>query len=92
MISVCIATYNGSNFITRQLDSVLAQLGENDQVVVVDDCSKDRTVQMIQETYGDRVEVYVNEQNLGVMKSFEKAISKATGDILFFYVTRMIFG
>ena len=83
MISVCIATYNGSNFITRQLDSVLAQLGENDQVVVVDDCSKDRTVQMIQETYGDRVEVYVNEQNLGVMKSFEKAISKATGDILF---------
>lgn len=83
MISVCIATYNGSAFIVRQLDSVLSQLKENDQVIVVDDCSKDNTVQIIRETYGERVEVYVNESNAGVIKSFEKAISKATGDILF---------
>jgi glycosyltransferase involved in cell wall biosynthesis len=83
MISVCIATYNGAGFIVRQLNSVLSQLSEQDQVVVVDDCSKDDTVQVIKDTYGNRVEVYVNERNAGVIKSFEKAISKARGDIIF---------
>ena len=82
-ISVCLATYNGADFIIRQLDSVLKQLRENDQVVLVDDCSKDGTVEMIKEKYGNRVDVFVNEQNVGAIKSFEKAISLAKGDILF---------
>jgi glycosyltransferase involved in cell wall biosynthesis len=82
-ISVCLATYNGAEFIIRQLDSVMKQLGENDQVVVVDDGSKDRTVELIKEKYDAQVEVHVNDQNLGAIKSFEKAISLAKGDILF---------
>jgi glycosyltransferase involved in cell wall biosynthesis len=83
MISVCIATYNGADFIIRQLESVLKQIGSDDQVVIIDDCSKDNTVQIIKDTYGDRIEVHVNEQNSGAIKSFERAISKATGDIIF---------
>lgn len=83
MLSVCMATYNGSQFVVRQLESVLKQLGENDEVIVVDDGSKDDTVQVIRKTFGGRVQVYVNEQNLGVIHSFEKAISFAKGDILF---------
>jgi glycosyltransferase involved in cell wall biosynthesis len=82
-LSVCMATYNGAEFVVRQLNSVLSQLSENDQVVVVDDGSKDRTVDLIRETYGDRVEVYNNPVNLGVIKSFEKAMSLAQGDIIF---------
>jgi glycosyltransferase involved in cell wall biosynthesis len=82
-ISVCLATYNGEKFIIRQLDSVLKQIGENDEVIVIDDCSKDRTTSLIKENYGPSVQVIVNENNLGAMKSFEKAISIAKGDILF---------
>jgi glycosyltransferase involved in cell wall biosynthesis len=78
-----MATYNGAQFVTRQLDSVLKQLGPEDEVIVVDDGSKDNTVQLIRETYNGRVKVYVNEKNLGVIHSFEKAISLAKGDILF---------
>jgi glycosyltransferase involved in cell wall biosynthesis len=83
MLSVCMATYNGAKFVCRQLDSVLKQLSADDEVIVVDDGSKDNTVQLIRETYEDRVQVYVNERNLGVIHSFEKAISLAKGDILF---------
>ncbi|MGJ7910701.1 glycosyltransferase family 2 protein [Neobacillus sp. LXY-1] len=83
MLSVCMATYNGEPFIVRQLDSVLKQLSPNDEVIIVDDGSKDRTIPLIKETYGDRVQVYVNEKNVGAIKSFEKAISLAKGDILF---------
>ncbi len=83
MLTVCLATYNGAEFVVRQLNTVLKQLSANDEVIVVDDGSKDNTVQVIRETYGDRVQVYVNEKNLGVIHSFEKAISLAKGDILF---------
>jgi glycosyltransferase involved in cell wall biosynthesis len=82
-LSVCMATYNGAEFVIRQLDTVLKQLKQEDEVIVVDDCSKDGTVQVIREAYGDRVQVIVNNKNLGPIKSFEKAISLATGDILF---------
>ncbi|MCM3602672.1 glycosyltransferase [Robertmurraya korlensis] len=83
MLSVCLATYNGEDFVVRQLESVLKQLNDSDQVVVVDDCSKDQTVSLIKETFGGRVEVFVNASNSGPVKSFEKAISLAKGDIVF---------
>jgi glycosyltransferase involved in cell wall biosynthesis len=81
--SVCMATYNGAPFVVRQLESVLKQLGPNDEIIVVDDRSKDNTVQVLIETFGDLVQVHVNEKNLGAIKSFEKAISFSSGDILF---------
>ncbi|MFC4800149.1 glycosyltransferase family 2 protein [Neobacillus sp. GCM10023253] len=81
--SVCIATYNGENFIRRQLDSIIKQLNQEDEVIIVDDGSKDQTVQVIKNTFDKRIQVHVNDKNLGVIKSFEKAISLATGDILF---------
>ena len=83
MISVCLATYNGEKFITRQLDSLVNQLTESDQIIVVDDGSKDQTVDLIKEKYGDRVQIHVNDKNVGAIKNFEKAISLAKGDILF---------
>ncbi|MDF2859281.1 MAG: alpha-L-Rha alpha,3-L-rhamnosyltransferase [Neobacillus sp.] len=83
MISVCLATYNGAPFIIRQLDSVIKQLSEQDQVIVVDDCSNDLTIDLIKETFGDRVEVYVNDQNMGAIKNFEKAMSFAKGEFIF---------
>ncbi|WP_428909668.1 glycosyltransferase family 2 protein [Niallia sp. Krafla_26] len=78
-----MATYNGAQFVIRQLDSVLKQLNEDDQVIIVDDRSSDRTLELIKDKYGHRVEVHVNEQNLGAIKSFEKAISLAKGEIVF---------
>lgn len=82
-ISVCLASYNGEQFIVRQLDSVIKQLNNDDQIVVVDDGSNDHTVQLLKDTYGDRVELYINKENLGPIKSFERAISLAAGDIIF---------
>lgn len=83
MISVCMATYNGEKFVIRQLESIIKQLSNNDQIIVVDDRSTDRTVELIKEEFGNRVEIHVNKNNLGPIKNFEKAISKATGDYIF---------
>jgi glycosyltransferase involved in cell wall biosynthesis len=81
--TVCMATYNGAQFVVRQLESVLKQLEMEDEVIIIDDRSSDNTVQTIKDHFGERVQLHVNETNLGAIKSFEKAISYAKGDILF---------
>ena len=43
-ISVCMATYNGEIFLEKQVVSILLELDEFDEIIVVDDCSSDGTV------------------------------------------------
>lgn len=82
-VSVCLATYNGAKYLKEQLDSILSQLNENDEVVVVDDCSSDGTVDLVN-SYGDhRIRLYLNKENRGVNDSFEKAISMSKGEYIF---------
>lgn len=83
MISVCLATYNGACWIKTQLQSVLSQLGENDEVVLVDDVSSDNTLEKVGELRDARIRVFRNERNLGVDLTFQKALSLARGNIFF---------
>lgn len=85
MISVCMATYNGEKFIERQLNSILPQLNESDEVIIVDDSSKDNTINLIEEMKkkDKRIKLIQNNPNLGVLKSFNKAMNLAQGDFLF---------
>lgn len=82
MITVCMATYNGEQHITRQLTSILVQLNDADQVIIVDDCSSDQTVTIVQSFCDNRINLYQNEQNIGVISSFERAISLADNDYI----------
>ncbi len=73
-----MATYNGEKYIEEQLQSILDQTRPVDEVVICDDRSQDNTVQIVRKfidvnnltnwTY------VVNEQNLGYIKNFRKAI------------------
>lgn len=84
MISVCIATYNGGRYIREQVESILAQLGEGDELVVSDDGSKDGTISAL-ETFGDkRIIIFHNEGRHGVVPNFENALKHSSGDIIFF--------
>jgi glycosyltransferase involved in cell wall biosynthesis len=51
-ISVCIATYNGEKFIVSQLRSILGQLSAQDEIIISDDGSQDRTMEIIKEFKG----------------------------------------
>lgn len=82
-VSVCIATYQGEAYIERQLRSILEQIGPADEVVLVDDCSRDRTVEVIEGIRDDRITVYRNPINRREVFSFGRAIELARGDIIF---------
>jgi GT2 family glycosyltransferase len=82
-ISVCMAAYNGGRYVDLQLGSILPQLGPGDEVVIVDDCSKDDTRERIR-AFGDgRIRLIEHAVNQGVVRTFEDALRSATGDILF---------
>jgi glycosyltransferase involved in cell wall biosynthesis len=82
-ISVCMAAYNGARYIQEQIASILPQLGFSDELIIVDDASQDDTVRAIL-SFGDkRITLLHNEQNCGVIKSFERALMYASGDLIF---------
>jgi glycosyltransferase involved in cell wall biosynthesis len=82
-ISVCMAAYNGGPFVEAQLTSILTQLRPNDEVVIVDDGSKDDTIERIEQVGDARIKLLRHEANAGVIATFEDALRSATGEILF---------
>jgi glycosyltransferase involved in cell wall biosynthesis len=82
-VSVCLATYNGSQYVEKQIDSILPQLLSGDELIVVDDFSSDDTVKIIEKIGDSRIRILKNFSNLGVINSFEKAILHSSGDIIF---------
>jgi len=83
MISVCIPTYNGEKYICQQLQSILPQLSEIDEVIVSDDRSTDRTLDIVKSFNDSRVKIYTNTNNQGVVFNIENALMRAKGTMIF---------
>jgi len=80
-----MCTYNGSQYLWEQLQSIASQNPLPGELIVCDDGSADHTVDLLrtfaaQSTF--RVQVFVNEERLGPAKNFEKAIRLCTGDVI----------
>lgn len=77
-IDILLATYNGEKYLKEQIDSILNQTYKNIKLIVSDDCSKDKTVEILKEyeKKDERVEIYIQEKNLGVVKNIEFLLSK----------------
>lgn len=82
-ISVCMATYNGEKYIKEQLDSILSQLEENDEVIVSDDHSTDKTLDIVKGLNDSRIKFFLNKNKNGLTYNFENAIKQAEGDYIF---------
>ena len=83
MISVCMATYNGSTFVREQCLSILSQLSAEDELLIQDDMSTDDTVDTILSIGDERIALVTNKSNIGYQKNFERVLSRAHGDLVF---------
>ena len=86
-ISVIMSVYNGEEYLNEAIDSVLNQTFKDFELIVINDCSKDKTAEILRqyESLDTRVKVHTNEQNLRLPSSLNKAISLAKGE----YIARM---
>ena len=84
-LSVAMCTYNGAKYLREQLDSIAFQTRPPDELVVCDDQSSDNTTEIVK-TFAAKasfpVHLFVNEENIGSTKNFEKAIRLCEGDII----------
>ena len=55
MISVCMATYNGSRYLKQQVESILCQLAADDEIIVSDDGSTDDTLSILADFNDPRI-------------------------------------
>lgn len=77
-----MATYNGERFIRRQLETILSQLGPEDEVVVSDDSSSDRTVEIVRSIADHRIRLFAGNTFRSPIFNFENALKQATGDVI----------
>lgn len=85
-LSVAMCTYNGDKFIASQLSSILDQTIPIDDIVICDDGSNDKTLEIIsriQQENPNKINLFRNPVNLGSTKNFEKAIDLCSGDYIF---------
>lgn len=81
--SVCMAAYNGSRWIGEQIDSILADLGPEDELVVVDDKSTDNTADVVAAMSDPRIRLVRSEVNERYVRTFGKAAALARGQYIF---------
>lgn len=82
LISVCIPVYNGDNYIRESIDSVLNQTEGNFELLVVDNCSTDHTLEILAAYNDPRIKVFVNKENLGAVPNFNRCIELAKGEFM----------
>lgn len=82
-VSVVMATYNGERYLKEQIASVLSELQPGDELIVVDDASQDGTSGLLATVAWPTLHIVKNPCNVGVLRTFERGLMLARGDVVF---------
>jgi glycosyltransferase involved in cell wall biosynthesis len=77
-----MATHNGERFIRRQMEMILAQLAPDDEMVISDDSSTDRTLEIIRSLADSRIRLFTGNTFFSPTFNFENALRQAREDII----------
>lgn len=84
MVSIVIPLYNSEKFIDATLESCLNQTYKNIEIIVVDDCSSDKSVEIVKKKMAGekRIQLLMNEKNSGFIKSMNRGIKASKGEYI----------
>lgn len=80
--TICIPNYNYERYIGETIQGVLDQEDGDLEVIVADNCSTDRSVEIIRGFEDPRVKLFENQTNVGFARNLDMAAKHATGDIV----------
>lgn len=83
-VSIIMPAYNVENVIEETIQSVLQQTYKDWELIVVDDCSKDSTYSILKSYESEKVRVFRNSTNLGVIRTRNFALNQTTGEYIAF--------
>lgn len=79
LVSIIMPSYNTAKYIEESVNSVLAQTYTNWELLIVDDCSTDNTMEILSKFADNRIRIFRNEQNSGAAVTRNKALREAKG-------------
>ncbi|KAB0666525.1 glycosyltransferase [Oryzomonas japonica] len=79
VVSVCIPSYEGAEFIGAAIESVLAQSFHNFELIIIDDSSTDGTDRIVSNYNDPRIKFLRNDRNLGPEGNWNRCIAEARG-------------
>lgn len=85
LVSIIMSVYNGELFLQKAIDSILYQTHTNIQIIIVDDCSNNKTKEILFSIKDKRVEIIYNVQQQGLTKNLNTALPYCKGK----YIARM---
>ena len=80
LVSVCIPVFNGKDYISECIDSVLAQREVRFELIILDNCSTDSTSQVYNAYSDPRIKVKRCDRNIGSIANFNECIRNASGN------------
>ena len=81
-VDILLATYNGEKYIKEQVESILNQTYENIQIIISDDCSTDKTRQVLKEyENNEKIKIFYQENNLGYVKNFDFLLKQVESNL-----------
>lgn len=84
LVSICIPAYNAGNYINETLNSVFHQTYENIEVIVVNDGSRDNTLEILK-SYPSTKLILIDQENKGQCAAANKAFEASSGDYIKFF-------
>lgn len=81
-VSVIIPSYNHHKFIDKAIQSVLNQTYSNFELIIVDDASKDNSIEIIEKYNDPRIKKYYLKENIGAVSSLNLLIDMADGEYI----------
>ena len=78
-ISVLMSTYNGKIYLKDCMNSILKQTHKKFEFIIIEDGSKDKSLNIIKSFNDKRIKLIINKKNIGLSKSLNKGLKIATG-------------
>ncbi len=84
LVSIVMPAYNAEKYIAESVSSILSQTYKNFELLIADDCSTDRTKEILSSFKDSRISFYHNDTNQGYLKTCNKLLSLCKGEFVTF--------
>lgn len=81
-VSVLLSVHNHENYVGKAIESVLSQTYQDWELIIIDDCSQDRSPDVVRQYEDERIQFYCLEENKGAILTFNELLKKATGEYI----------
>jgi len=84
LVSIIIPVYNTEKYLRESIESAINQTWQNKEIIIVDDCSSDNSLEIAKSYESQSIRVYRNNKNSGQCSASNLGISKSKGDFIKF--------